>query len=86
MSIRQIVKNYITNNNFVPHTNGNSMHYGLNEFGCNSVILYNNQIWKFIWFINNSNNAVYINKEGDEFVLNDINYTTITRMMVQNND
>jgi hypothetical protein len=55
---------FISNNIFVPDENGNNMCFGLMSFGCDSIISYNNDVWKFIWFKNNTNEAVYINKEG----------------------
>ncbi len=30
---------YLKNNTFIPHKNGNDMLYGLNVFGCNSIII-----------------------------------------------
>ncbi len=72
--------NYLKTNTFVPHECGNYGRYGLNFFGCDSVIQYNNDYWKFIWFITNTNNAVYVNKEGHQFVLQYYNMDGITRM------
>ncbi len=71
---------YLSTHNFVPHTNGNSQNYGLNEFGCNSIIKYNNDIWKFVYFLINTNIAVYINKNGEEFHYNNTDMDII-RMM-----
>ena len=65
---------------FIHHENGNKMRYGLNSFGCNSIIQYNNQIWKFIHFIHNTDNAVYINNEGEQFILDAYNKEGIIRM------
>jgi spore maturation protein CgeB len=66
-------KKFISNNIFVPHENSNNMSYGLNSFGSDSIISYNNDIWKFIWFKNNTNDAVYINKEGIMHAFNTFN-------------
>ena len=63
-SIIDETKNFISNNIFVPDENGSKMGYGLHSFGSVSIISYNNDIWKFIWFKNNTNDAIYINKEG----------------------
>ncbi len=71
---------YLNTKTFIPHSGGNYGRYGLNLFGCNSVILYNNDYWKFIWFVNNSNDAVYINKNGKEFILKDNTDKNIIRM------
>jgi hypothetical protein len=62
---------YLNNHTFIPHTEGNYARYGLNLFGCDSIIQYNNHYWKFMYFIPNSNIAVYTNKNGEEFFLND---------------
>jgi hypothetical protein len=61
---------YINNNTFIPHENGNYARYGLNLFGCDSVIQYNNEIWKFIWFVSNSSDAVFINTKGQQTIIN----------------
>ncbi len=73
---------YLTNNEFVPHPMGNYACYGLNTFGCNSVILYNDELLKFYSFQGSTNNAIYINKDGKQIIIN-INDETlkITRMM-----
>jgi hypothetical protein len=70
MDIKTETMQYLNNNTFIPHKGGNYANYGLNLFGCNSIIQYNNNYWKFIWFLSNSNNAVYINKNGEELVIN----------------
>jgi hypothetical protein len=75
--------NFLKTNTFVPHRNGNQLLYGLNAFGSNSIIQYDNQIWKFIHFIALTNNAVYINKNGEEFIFNQFIFNdsyNITRM------
>ncbi len=75
------IAQYLSTHKFVPHTNGNIMNYGLNSFGCNSIIEYNNDIWKFVYF--NKNNAVYVNKDKNEIHFNTFNMSNmkITRMM-----
>ena len=80
MSTNQNTFEYLNTKNFVPHKNGNYARYGLNEFGCNSIIQYDNQIWQFIHFISNTNNAVYINKDGNQFILDAYNKEGIIRM------
>jgi hypothetical protein len=60
---------YINNNEFVTHPMGNYALYGLNNLGCNSVILYNNEILKFYAFKCGSNDAIYINKDGNIIVI-----------------
>ncbi len=71
---------YLKNHTFIPHKMGNYARYGLNDFGCDSIIEYNNQLWKFVWFLKDSNNAVYVNNEGREFILKDYNLDGIIRM------
>uniref|UniRef100_A0A6C0HVA8 Uncharacterized protein n=1 Tax=viral metagenome TaxID=1070528 RepID=A0A6C0HVA8_9ZZZZ len=72
---------YLNTKTFIPHINGNYAMYGLNYIGCDSIIQYNNNIWKFIWFNSNTNDAVYINKTGIELIINKYNnYDNITRM------
>lgn len=61
--------NFLSKNTFVPHKDGNAMNYGLNSFGCESIISYNNDIWKFVYFLVNSNIGVYYNKNGQRLEL-----------------
>jgi hypothetical protein len=79
--IENEAKQFIASNTFLPHKDGNSMNYGLNSFGCDSIIKYNNDIWKFIWFITGTNKAVYINKAGEIFIYNNQDLD-ITRMEI----
>ena len=61
---------YLKNHKFEKHENGNMFRYGLNSWGCDSVISYNNDIWKFVCFLNGiTNKAVYYNKDGLELIL-----------------
>ena len=72
---------YLNTKTFIPHIDGNYAMYGLNYIGCDSIIQYNNDIWKFIWFNSNTNDAVYINKTGIELIINNYNtYDNIIRM------
>ncbi len=74
---------YLLNHTFVPHSDGNSFNFGLNSFGCDSIIKYMEDNWKFLYFIQNSNDAVYCNKNGNKLVLNsyEMHKLNITRMM-----
>jgi hypothetical protein len=72
---------YLSCSSFVPHKYGNSMKYGLNSFGSESIIKYNDDIWKFVWFLNNTNIAVYVNKNGNEFHYDTYETFDMTRMM-----
>jgi hypothetical protein len=55
---------YLKTNVFEPHQNGNYGLYGLNMFGCDSTIKFNDadDIWHFLYFVHNT--AVYINAHG----------------------
>jgi hypothetical protein len=64
------ISDYLNSHAFELHPNGNSMLFGLNSFGCNSVILYQNDIWKFYAFESGTDNAIYYNKDGKRFVFN----------------
>jgi hypothetical protein len=84
--VKYNISQYLSKNSFVPHKNGNAMNYGLNSFGCDSIINYNNDIWKFVWFFVNSNKAVYVNKNEEELILdtNNMDKMDIIRMMEDN--
>jgi hypothetical protein len=84
MSIKAKAIEYLNTNTFIPHSGGNYARYGLNFFGCDSIIQYNNDYWKFIWFVPDSNDAVYINKDGTEFILKDYKMDGIVRMQEAN--
>jgi hypothetical protein len=60
---------------------GNQLNYGLNSFGCNSIIQYKDDIWKFYAFEVGNNNAIYMNKNNVSIILNSYNMPDgITRM------
>ena len=80
MSSNQDILEYLKTKTFIPHENGNYARYGLNFFGSDSVIQYNNNIWKFKYFFSNSNNALYIDKGGREFILDTYNKDGIIRI------
>ena len=67
------IKEFLTSNTFIPHEKGNIMMYGLNSFGSESIIQYNNDIWKFIWYTTGTRDAVYMNKEGEYITINPYN-------------
>jgi hypothetical protein len=79
--VKKTVSDYLSTHKFVPHKNGNSMNYGLNSFGCESIIKYNGELWQFIWFLSDTNIAVYVNQFGDEFHYNVYKNYDMTRMM-----
>jgi hypothetical protein len=72
---------------FQVHPNGNANLFGLNTFGCDSIIKYKNQIWKFYAFQTGTDNAIYLNKFNETFILNCIQkdpnvIENITRMCI----
>ncbi len=75
------IPTYLSNHTFISHEMGNYGNYGLNMFGCNSIIEYNNDIWKFYAFKTGSNDAIYYNKNGTKLILDSYNMPKgITRM------
>jgi hypothetical protein len=52
---------------------GNYANYGLNMLGSNSIIDYNNDIWKFYAFQAGNDNAIYYNKNSTELILDSRN-------------
>ncbi len=82
-TVSNVCSSYLSNHTFIPHSGGNSMNFGLNSFGCESIIKYMEDIWIFAYFIQNSNNAVYFNKNGQKVVLDsyEMHKLDITRMM-----
>lgn len=76
------IPTYLQSNEFVEHPMGNYALFGLNFFGSNSVIRYNDEIYKFYAFKPNSNDAIYVNKHSQEIVINPYNESLqITRMI-----
>lgn len=78
MSTEQTAMTYLQTHKFRPHKSGNYGLFGLNMFGCDSTISYTEidgsvDIWRFLYFKNSSNDAVYINTSGIHrtFVLDD---------------
>ena len=74
-------------NNFVEHPMGSHGLYGVNFFGCNSIIQFDGDIWKFMYFKHGSDVPYYVNKDGQirQIDLVKIRHETperITRMMV----
>jgi hypothetical protein len=67
------ISTYLSTHTFVHHEMGNYANYGLNMFGCDSIIDYNNDIWKFYAFQAGTDNAIYYNKNGTELILDSRN-------------
>ncbi len=79
------IPTYLSTHIFIPHSMGNYGNYGLNLFGCNSIIEYNNDIWMFYALKGSSNDAIYYNKNGTELILNSYDMPEgITRMEEKN--
>ncbi len=73
---------YLNSNQFIEHPMGNYALYGLNNFGCDSIIQYNDEIMKFYAFQSGSNNAIYISKTGNHCIINPYDNTlNITRLV-----
>jgi hypothetical protein len=85
MTTVNIISQYLSNHTFVPHSMGNYGNYGLNMLGTDSIIDYNNDIWKFYAFLPHSDNAIYYNKNGTSLILNSRNMPDgITRLEEKN--
>ena len=77
-----LIANYLNSNEFVEHPMGNYALFGLNFFGSNSVIRYNDEIYKFYAFKAHSKDAIYVNKHAQEIVINPYDKSLqITRMI-----
>ena len=75
--------NFLKTHTFRPHPFGERLLFGLNGFGCDSVILFEEHLWKFLYFEKN-NQPIYINALGHKqpFNLNDdINVRSKTTRM-----
>ncbi len=77
------IAKYLNSTVFVEHPMGNYGLYGINFFGCNSVIRYGDEIMKFYAFKSGTNDAIYINKSGREIIINpyDTHTVQITRLI-----
>lgn len=69
-------------NDFEPHYMGNSFLYGLNTFECDSIIMYHDEIWKFLYFNSGTDIPVYTNKKGDLLEINLQKAQNVTRMQI----
>jgi hypothetical protein len=79
------ITSYLSTHTFIPHHMGDYANYGLNMLGTDSIIEYQNDIWKFYAFQSNSNNAIYYNNKGVVLILNTYNMPQgITRMEEKN--
>jgi pectate lyase len=65
---------------------GNYAMYGLNMLGSDSVILYNDEILKFYAFVSNSNDAIYVNKDGHNIIIDPYDKTLLITRMINKND
>ncbi len=69
-------------NMFEPHPNGSYALYGLNTFGCDSIIKFHDEIWKFCYFKIGTDIPVYINKTGDLLEIDLKKTPNVTRMQI----
>ena len=70
---------FLKTNQFRPHPRGNQMRFGLNGFGCDSVILFEEQLWKFLYF-NKNGIPIYINARREQRQIHLKDDTCATRM------
>ena len=76
------INTFLNSNEFVEHPMGNYALFGLNFFGSNSVIRYNDEIYKFYAFKTGLRNSIYVNKHAQEIVINPYDESLqITRMI-----
>ena len=69
-SFSKSANNTFFDQTFRVHPMGNANCFGLNTFGCDSIIQYGNQIWKFYAFQTGTENAIYLNKFNETFIFN----------------
>ena len=69
-------------NKFEPHTMGSYGLYGLNTFCCDSIIKFNDEIWKFLHFKVGSDIPTFINKKGELLEIDLRNAINVTRMQI----
>jgi len=81
MSTSYVLSSFF-NNKFEPHYFGNYALYGLNTFGCNSIIMFRDEIWKFCYFKHGSDIPYYVNKDGTVLGIEIWNENNITRMQI----
>jgi hypothetical protein len=73
---------YLILNQFKPHPEKLTL-YNFNPTTTDTIIKYNNSIWKFVYYMFNSDIAVYINKYGEEIYINNISNENIIRMILR---
>jgi hypothetical protein len=56
---------FLKTHTFRPHPFGERLLFGLNGFGCDSVILFEELIWKFLYF-DKKNQPIYINAQAQK--------------------
>ena len=77
------IPTYLQSNEFVEHPMGDYACYGVNNFGCDSVIRYNDKLYKFWAFQYSDTNCVYIGIDGERIVIKPYQCTNITRMIAK---
>jgi hypothetical protein len=76
------INTFLNTHEFEPHEMGNYALYGLNMFGCNSIIKYNDKIWRFYAFDNSQ--AIYETLNRERILLSSNNYTDgVQRMQIK---
>ena len=80
-SIVESISTYLNTHKFIKHSNGNAFNYGLNSWGCDSIVEFNGVLWKFYAFQSNSSNVIYINHKGQRLIFNSFNIDFVMNRM-----
>jgi hypothetical protein len=80
------ITTYLNSTSFMDHPMGNYSLYGLNSFGCDSIIRCNDEIMKFYAFQTGTRNAIYITKNGTEHIINPYDSSLNITRLVDIND
>jgi hypothetical protein len=76
------INTFLNTYDFEPHVNGNYALYGLNLFGGDSIIQYDDKIWLFNAF--DQNKAIYETYDGKRMLLSSSTYTDgVQRMQIK---
>ena len=71
-------------NMYIEHPNGNYGLYGLNMFGCDSIIRINDEILRFSAFVVGKRDAIYTNEKREQVIVDVYDKSLgITRMTIK---
>lgn len=76
----QIAIDYLKYHRFKEHPDGNCLMYGLNTFGCESIIRFHDELWKFLHFKSGTDITVYVNERGELLEIDLRRTPGVTRM------